>query len=59
MYGCEEKVRREKEVKKSVQNKVNLMHCLLQEKNERNRIAKSLYNFLKDKKYTYTKKVNI
>jgi hypothetical protein len=51
MFGYKEKMRREKDVRESerrekmVKNKVDLTHCLLQERNERNRRERSMCTF--------------
>jgi len=51
VFGCEKKIRREKEVRESkgrekeVRNKVNLRYCLVQVREKRNREERSVNYF--------------
>jgi len=46
VFGCEKKVRREKmRREKDVRNRVDLMYCLVQEKEERKRRERSVSDF--------------
>jgi hypothetical protein len=51
MFGCEEKIKREKEVRKSMErekymkNKVDLTCCLVQDRKKRNRRERSVIIF--------------
>jgi len=63
VFGCEKKVWREKNMRKSmkrekyVRNKVELTYCLVQENKERNRRERSVFNFEKTK-ISLHKKIN-
>jgi len=63
VFGCEKKVWREKNVRKSmkrekyVRNRVELTYCLVQKNKERNRRERSVFNFEKTK-ISLHKKIN-
>jgi hypothetical protein len=50
MFGCEKKMRRENDVRESLRrekyerNRVDLIYCLIQEKEKRNRRERDVFN---------------